>query len=226
MSIFKLGPKLLALAFMASGCATSTNNDPLESYNRKVFSINEKIDDTALKPIATAYRSHTPSFVRTGVGNFFGNIGDVWSSLNQFLQGQVSYGTNSFMRVAFNSTFGLLGVLDIASEARMQKRSADFGQTLGVWGVPSGPYVVLPVLGSSTLRDSAGTVVDLTIDPWYGVTPIDLRNTGSALRITQQRASLLDASSLVDDIALDKYSFLRDSYLQRRQYVIDNLRDK
>src|SRR5690606_12677805 len=135
-----------------------------------------------LKPVATAYQDVTPSFVQTGVSNFFGNIGDVWTMINNFLQGKVENGLNDFMRVAVNTTFGFGGVLDIASEAGIQKHKEDFGQTLGKWGVASGPYVVLPLFGPSTLRDTAALPADIYGDPWAYVDPVSVRNTGYVIR--------------------------------------------
>lgn len=152
----RLGAIALAAAVM-TGCASTSNNpnDPLEGFNRTMFSFNDTVDKVALKPAAQAYDAVVPSPVQRGVGNFFGNIGDLWSSVNQLLQGRIEQGVSTFMRVAINTTFGLGGVLDVATEARLPREKSDFGQTLGKWGVGSGPYVVLPFFGPSTLRDTA-----------------------------------------------------------------------
>ena len=213
---------LLSSALLLSGCATTSNNanDPFEGFNRAMFQFNDAVDRNALKPAATVYQEVLPSFVQTAIGNFFGNIGDVWTMVNNFLQGKVENGANDFMRVAVNTTLGFGGVLDIASEAGITKHKEDFGQTLGAWGVGSGPYVVLPLFGSSTLRDTAALPVDLAGDLWTYTTPIDVRNTGIVLRLVDQRAEVLDASNLLEDAALDRYTFVRSAYLQRRASMI------
>jgi len=206
----------LAVVFATSGCATTNPNDPFEPFNRTMFSLNDKLDQAALKPAAQAY-SHLPSFVQTGVTNFFGNLADVWTSINEFLQGKAADGVTDVMRVAVNTTFGIGGLIDIGSEAGMPKHSEDFGQTLGFWGVKPGPYVVLPLFGPSTLRDTVATPVDFLGDPWYYERPVRWRNTGTVVRIVNQRAALLNVSNLLEDAALDRYEFVRDAYLQRRE---------
>ncbi|MFC5472944.1 VacJ family lipoprotein [Paraherbaspirillum soli] len=215
--------RLAAVAMIAalSGCATTHNpQDPLEGYNRAMFSFNDTVDKVALKPVATAYRNWLPSFVQTGVHNFFGNLGDIWSSVNGFLQGNVADGTSDVMRVAVNTTFGLGGLLDVSSEAGLQKHNKDFGQTLGKWGVGSGPYLVLPLFGPSNIRDTAALPVDFRGDLWSYKYPVRWRNTGSVVRLIDKRANLLDASEMLEDAALDKYEFVRDAYTQRRQSQI------
>jgi phospholipid-binding lipoprotein MlaA len=206
----------LGVSLLLGGCATNNPKDPLEKFNRAVFTFNDKVDQVALKPAATAYKNATPSFVQTGVNNFFGNLSDLWSSVNQFAQLKGQDGLNDFMRFAVNSTLGLGGVLDIATPAGMRKHNEDLGQTLGYWGVPSGPYLMLPLLGPSTVRDTAALPGDFWGDPWTHVEPVSDRNIGSALRAVDQRASVLDASNLLEDAALDRYEFIRDGYLQRR----------
>lgn len=214
-----------AMIFALTGCASSGNpDDPLEGYNRSMFKINDTVDTVAFKPLAKGYQTVTPGFVQTGIGNFFSNLGDVWSATNQLLQGRGEAGFTSLTRVAFNTTFGLGGLLDIATEAHLPKQKSDFGQTLGVWGVGAGPYVVLPLLGSSTLRDVAGTPVDLYGDPWHYKYPVDVRNIGTVLRLVDRRAQLLDAGNLLEDASLDKYIFVRDAYLESRQGQIDAAR--
>lgn len=215
----------LAVVAVLSGCATtggaSNPQDPLEGFNRAMFTVNDKFDQIALKPVATAYKNWLPSFVQTGVNNFFGNLADVWSAANGYLQGNGVDGTTAVMRVAVNTTFGLGGLLDVSSAAGLQKKNKDFGQTLGVWGVGSGPYLVLPLFGPSNIRDAAALPVDFYGDIWTYKYPVRWRNTGSVVRLVDKRANLLDASTLLEDAALDKYEFVRDAYTQRRQSQID-----
>lgn len=218
---------MLIMAAALSGCATSNNpSDPLEGFNRAMFNFNDAVDKVALKPAAQAYQFALPDFVQTGIGNFFGNIGDLWSAVNQLLQGRVEAGVTSLMRVAVNTTFGLGGVLDVSTEARLLKQQSDFGQTLGKWGVDSGPYLVLPLLGPSTLRDTAALPADFYGNPWSYKKPARWRNVGAGIHIVDRRAQLLDAGNLLEDVALDKYDFVRDTYLQSRQARIDGLDEK
>lgn len=213
--------RTIALAAVAvaalSGCATNNPKDPLEPFNRTMFKFNDAIDQAALKPAATAYKRVAPSFVQTGVNNFFGNLADVWTGLNNLMQGKGEAGMSDLTRVTLNSTFGLLGLLDIASEAGLKKHNEDFGQTLGYWGVPSGPYLMLPILGASTVRDTSALPLDIAADPWGYKSPVNWRNVGTAVRIVDQRATILDASNLMEEAALDRYEFIRDGFLQRRQ---------
>jgi phospholipid-binding lipoprotein MlaA len=203
-------------SLLLSGCASTNPKDPFEKFNRAMFSFNDTVDRVALKPTATVYKNVTPSFVQTGVGNFFGNLSDLWSSLNNFAQLKGHDGLNDFTRFAVNSTFGLVGVLDVATPAGLRKHNEDLGQTLGYWGVPSGPYLMLPILGPSTVRDTAALPGDFWGDPWTHVNDIPWRNGGILLRAVDQRAAVLDASNLLEDAALDRYEFIRDGYLQRR----------
>lgn len=210
-----------AVAIMASvcimtGCATKNPNDPFENYNRVMFNVNEAFDHTAFKPLAMLYDTVMPDFAQTMVTNFFGNINDVWYAFNNLLQGEGDKGLTDVARVMVNSLFGLGGVIDVASNLNMPKYRADFGQTLGVWGMEAGPYVVLPLIGPSTLRDTIALPAEWYGDAWSYVDNVRLRNAGLVVRAVNYRAALLDASSLVDDAALDKYEFMRDAYLQRR----------
>lgn len=208
----------LAIAAGVSACATGTNpRDPLEGYNRAMFKFNDTVDQVALKPVATAYKKVTPSFVQTGVGNFFGNLADVWSAVNNLLQGKGEAGLQDVVRVSMNSTFGILGLIDIASQAGIPKHSEDFGQTLGWYGVQPGPYVMLPLLGPSTVRDTVALPLDITGDPWRYKDPVSVRNIGTVTRVVDKRAALLDATNLMEAAALDRYEFIRDGFLQARE---------
>lgn len=205
---------------LATGCATGPNAnpaDPLEPLNRQVFRFNNALDDAILKPAATVYVTVLPSPVRTGVNNFFGNLSDVWSFANSVAQLKLQDSAQTFMRVNVNTVFGLGGILDVATELGIDRHSEDFGQTLGRWGVPAGPYLVLPVLGPSTLRDTAALPVDIRGDLVDHVSDIPVRNSMYALRLVDIRASLLRVGQLLDDAALDRYTFTRDAFLQRRR---------
>lgn len=209
---------LLLLSVFLGGCAsTGDPRDPFESYNRAVFTFNDKVDEVAVKPAAEAYRATLPRFMQTGISNFFGNLGDVWTAANNYMQGKFEDGVNDTMRVAVNSTLGIFGVLDIATEAGLPKHSEDFGQTLGKWGVQSGPYFVLPLLGPSTVRDSLVTPLDLAADGWSYVSSQPWTAVGTVTRVVDLRSRALDASNLLEEAALDRYVFVRDAYLQRRE---------
>lgn len=217
---------VLAAAAAMAGCATTNPHDPFEQYNRVMFDFNDKVDQAVLKPTATAYSDFTPYPVQIAVGNFFENLNDVWTGANNLLQGKVEDGLNDFMRFAVNSTIGILGFIDIASPAGIPKHKQDFGTTLGVWGVPSGPYVVLPLMGPSTVRDTAALPADFQGDPWSYVDPARARYAGSALRLVDKRAAALDAFNLIEEAALDRYEFIRDAFLQRRQSKINQSKER
>ena len=225
---FRRGAALVLLigAALLGGCASGPNahpRDPLEPFNRGVSEFNEAVDGAVLKPVATAYRDVTPDLVRTGVSNFFGNLRDVWSALNATLQLKPRAAAENALRVGVNTAFGFGGLLDIASEMGIERTTLDFGQTLGRWGVPSGPYLVLPIFGPSTFRDAAGFGVESNGDLVSKVDHIPTRNSLYALRAVETRANLLRATTMLEGAALDKYSFTRDIYLQRRQSLIDDL---
>lgn len=200
----------------AAAGAGSHPADPWEAWNRKVFAFNDTVDEAILKPVATAYRDVVPRLVRTGIDNVLGNLGDVWSTANHFLQGKVETGLEMGMRVLTNTLFGLGGLLDPATEMRLVRRSEDFGQTLGRWGFGPGPYVVLPLLGPRTVRDTIGLVPDRYVD----ASRLPHTDAGSwavtALEIVTTRANLLATTQLLGEAALDRYSFVRDAYLARR----------
>lgn len=217
-----------ALLLLLGGCATGPQanpRDPLEPFNRGVYQFNEGLDRAVLKPVATAYQEVTPRPVRAGVDNFFNNLRDLWSSVNALLQARPREAAENFMRFNVNTFFGLAGVLDIATEMGIERTTLDMGHTLGRWGVPAGPYVVLPVLGPSSVRDTVGLVGDHRGDAVaQGVDHVPTRNSLTALRAVDDRAGLLRAGELLDEVALDKYSFTRDAYLQRRQSQVDEAR--
>jgi phospholipid-binding lipoprotein MlaA len=211
-----------ALLLMLGGCAGFNTNprDPLEPMNRRVMEFNEGVDSVALKPAATVYKAVLPPLARTGVSNFFGNLGDAWSFVNSALQFKFQNAAENFMRLNVNTFFGLGGILDIASELNIERHKEDFGQTLGRWGVPAGPYIVLPVFGPSTLRDTLALPFDRRADPAHYVHPWGHRYTFYTLRAIDTRSNLLRAGTVLDEAALDKYSFTRDAHLQRRRAEI------
>ena len=219
---WKLSAAMLVCAVL-HGCASAPNahpRDPWEPFNRQVSSFNESVDEAVTKPVATAYQSITPELVRTGVSNFFGNLSDVWSLVNNVLQLKPRESVETLLRVGVNTTIGLVGLIDVATELHLEKHREDFGQTLGYWGMPTGPYLVLPLLGPSTLRDAAVLPVDRQGNLVSGLDDVATRNSLTALGLVDLRASLLGAGRLLDDAALDKYTFTRDVYLQRRRGLV------
>lgn len=206
---------------LLTGCASSGNpKDPIEGFNRAMFAFNEGLDTAILKPVATGYEAVLPSPIRTGVTNFFGNIDDLFIGVNNLLQGKVPEAFSDLGRVVINTTIGLLGVLDVASEAGLEKHDEDFGQTFGRWGVGSGAYVVVPFFGPRTARDTVGLVLDVAVDPVANHEPARVRDAALVLRVVSDRANLLPADKVVEEAALDKYSYMRDAYLQRRRNLI------
>jgi phospholipid-binding lipoprotein MlaA len=204
------------------GCATvgPDARDPFEAANRSVYKFNQSVDEAVLKPVGEAYKKALPEIVQSGVRNVFSNLADVPIAVNDLLQGKPVEAANDGMRFAINTTIGGLGLLDWASEIGLEKRNEDFGQTLGRWGIADGPYLVWPLFGSSTVRDSAGGIVDLAIDPVGRHKPVDARNAMQVTRVAGKRADLLEASRMLEEIALDRYAFERDAYLQRRRSLI------
>jgi phospholipid-binding lipoprotein MlaA len=212
---------------LLAGCATTGQGgdmrdprDPWEGMNRGVYKFNDTFDDYIAKPVAGAYKDLLHVEIRSRVSNFFSNIQDIMIGANNVLQGKFQEGVEDWARFVFNSTIGLAGIHDVASDMGLEKHNEDFGQTFGRWGAESGPYLILPFLGSSTLRDGAGTVVDLYAAPLPHVRPIALRNSLYGLYFLNARSELLDASSILDQAALDRYTFQRDAYLQRRRSLI------
>ncbi|SNX28893.1 phospholipid-binding lipoprotein MlaA [Polynucleobacter meluiroseus] len=218
---------LLTCAVALFGCSSipagvaPSANDPWEPFNRSVFDFNEGLDAYVLKPVVSGYRFVLPEFVRDGIYNFFSNYNDIYTALNNLLQGKPSYAFNDLMRVVVNTTFGLGGLIDMATPGGLEKHKEDWGQTFGVWGIPSGPYVVLPFFGPSTVRDTFGTAADLETDYLFKYIPnVGLRNSLTGLRVVNARNTYYEAGDLLEGAAIDKYSFLRDAYLQRREYQI------
>jgi phospholipid-binding lipoprotein MlaA len=224
---------LVVAALAAGGCATTRapsdsggvfsalgQVDPLEPYNRAMFSINDALDKAVLKPIAIAYQKVVPETGRRMIGNVFSNIGDVWVSVNNLLQGRFGDSASDLGRFAVNSTVGIFGLFDVASDMGLEKHYEDLGLTLGRWGALPGPYIVLPLFGPSTLRDGIGFAVQYQTDPLQTLDSAGQRNNLSALRLIDTREGLLAAEKLLDAAALDRYLFVRDSYLQRRRYLV------
>ena len=206
-----------------TGCASGPNanpHDPLEPFNRGVYRFNDVVDRAVLKPVATAYHNVLPAPVRQGVGNFFGNLDDAWSIVNNALQLKGQAAADSMVRFGVNTFLGLGGVLDIATEMKIEKHTKDFGLTLGYWGVAPGPYLVLPLLGPSTLCDTAALPVDMQGDIVGTIDHVPTRNTLTVVRAVDNRSELLKVTTMLDEAALDKYTFTRDAYLQRRRSAI------
>jgi phospholipid-binding lipoprotein MlaA len=213
---------VLALVSLA-GCATTGEGDPrdpFEGWNRGVYKFNDKFDDYLARPVAETYEDWVPREVRDRVRNFFGNLADPFIGINNLLQGKVSEGFDDWARFILNTTVGLVGIHDVATDFGLEKHNEDFGQTFGRWGAGTGPYLVLPIFGSSNVRDGVGLAVDMVTDPLGEVRPIDLRNSAIATRAVQTRADLLGASRVLGEAALDRYVFQRDAYLQRRRSLV------
>ena len=216
---------VLVLAVLITGCASGPNanpKDPLEPMNRSISRFNDALDENVLKPVATGYQDVTPELVQKGIHNVFNNLSDIWSTVNNGLQLKGRDTAESLMRSVVNTVLGIYGIFDVATEIDLERHPEDFGQTLGAWGVPNGPYVVLPLFGPSTLRDTASMPVDTSADIVRNLDSVPTRNTAMTLRVVDKRASLLNATHLLSDAAIDKYSFTRDAYLQyRRNQIYD-----
>lgn len=213
---------IVLLPALLAGCATQATNpaDPWEPFNRGVYQFNETVDRFVVKPVAQGYTFILPQPVRNYVGNFFSNVNDVQIMVNNVLQGKFLNALDDFGRIAINTSIGIVGLLDIATEAGLRKNNEDFGQTLAVWGMPQGPFIMLPFFGPSTGRDAVGRVGDAVIDPLWYVNPESLSWQLWGLRVVDYRAQLLDASKVLDTAALDRYEFLRDAFLQQRRNLI------
>lgn len=213
----------ILLALMLTGCATQANKDPLEGINRGIYKFNDAADKAVIKPVAGAYKAVVPSPIRSGVNNFFSNLGTFVTAINDLLQFKFNKAMDDAGRFVINSTVGILGVIDVASMDNVPKNNEDFGQTLGYWGVGSGAYVMLPLLGPSTLRDTGGLAVDTwAFDPIGYIDEPAARNGLYVLKFVDKRAQYLPASDLLDEAALDPYVFMRDAYMQRRASQIED----
>ena len=218
---FHLAARRIALGGIAlslSACATTgPDYDPHESMNRGIYAFNEVVDEAAVKPAATLYEAVTPEFVSQAISNFFGNIRDIQSALNDMLQGKVPLALEGVLRVSVNSTLGIAGLIDVGTSMGLDRRVEDFGQTMGVWGMDSGPYLVLPFLGPSSVRDAVGTAAEFLTDPLLIYTRGRVEVGAIALRFVDDRARLLHTDLILGTAALDEYSYVREAYLQRRQ---------
>jgi len=212
---------ILLLSLGLFGCATNGDpRDPLEPINRGIYKFNDVVDRAVIKPVATGYKEAMPSPVRTAIGNFFSNLDDVLVLLNDLLQFKLERAASDFSRLAWNTTVGVAGLIDVATPMELPKHNEDFGQTLGYWGIGNGPYLVLPLLGPSTVRDTVGLAFDSHYDPLWRHTPVDERNSAVVLHTVDTRSRLFEAEKVLDEAALDRYIFLRDAYLQRRRGLI------
>jgi phospholipid-binding lipoprotein MlaA len=210
----------LACALLAGCAGTPSRVDPFEPWNRAMYSVHEVVDGNVIKPIAETYVKTTPQPVRTGVSNFFGNIDDLFTGINHVLQGKKERAGDDFGRVLLNSTFGILGIFDPASEMGITKDKTDFGITFGKWGAPQGPYIFVPLFGPTTVRDGSGWLVRIYAGPIGYIDNVPLRNWLYALGYLDTRAQLLSAESVLDAAALDKYRYLRNAYLRARRYQV------
>ncbi|HEY1997438.1 VacJ family lipoprotein [Paraburkholderia sp.] len=220
---------LALAATMLAGCTTvqtPTKGDPLEGLNRTVFTFNDKVDQYALKPVAKGYVWITPQPVRDSVTNFFSNIGDVYIAANNLLQLKITDGVEDIMRIVINTVFGVGGLFDVATLANLPKHDNDLGLTLGHYGVPSGPYLVLPLFGPSTVRDAVGSIGAYYVNPLSYIHPDGLSWALYGVNLINTRANLLNAGDVLEGAALDKYSFVRNAYLQRRNYLLSDGRGK
>ena len=214
---------IMMLLLLLFSCSTtgSSKNDPLEPMNRAIFQFNEVVDDNIFGPVAKTYKYITPDPVETGVSNFFSNIGEVSTIANDVFQFKFKQAGYDFLRFSINTSIGVLGIFDVATSVGLKKNNEDFGQTLGYWGIPQGPYLVLPFFGASTFRDAPGLYADMQISP---INQLDDEEelTLNALNAVSTRARLLRATKILDTAAKDKYIFIRESYLQKRESMVND----
>ncbi|WP_341237244.1 VacJ family lipoprotein [uncultured Limnobacter sp.] len=211
---------VLGLSTACTSMRAPSESDPLEGLNRSIDGFNQVVDKAVIKPLAQGYDKVTPPEIKTVIGNFFSNLDDVSVAFNNLLQGKPKAAGSDITRFALNTTIGIVGLADVATELGFQKNDEDFGQTLGVWGMGSGPYLVLPLLGPSTLRDAPARFVDAPLDPLYHYDDVRVRNSLLVVNVVNTRARLLPATDLVERIALDQYAFVRDAYLKRRASLV------
>ncbi|MEO8674130.1 MAG: VacJ family lipoprotein [Casimicrobiaceae bacterium] len=219
----KTMPRLIAataLALLAGCAATPSKVDPLEPMNRALYKVHDVLDTNIVKPVAEGYVSVVPKFMRTGFANVFNNIDDLFSAVNGLLQGKPDKAGNDLGRVLINTFFGMGGLIDIASDAGIERGNEDFGQTFAVWGFPRGPYLFIPLFGPTTARDGAGVIVRIAVGPVGYINDVALRNSIYGVGYVDIRSQVLDSGSIVDTAALDRYIFIRNAYLQRRRYQI------
>lgn len=224
----KFGIVLIIAVMILSGCASTQHieneRDPWQGFNRAMYGFNDGLDRAILKPAAQGYKAIAPEFVETGVRNFFENLDDVSVAVNNLLQGKVSNSFSDVGRVLVNSTIGVLGLFDVASSMGLTKHEEDFGQTLGAWGMDSGPYIVWPIFGPSTLRDTPSLVVDrVLLNPLTYVEIKTLERVAVvAVDTVSVRAELLSLEETVDEISTDRYTFIREAYLDRRDFLVND----
>ena len=211
--------KLLLVLLFSFPLFAKEINDPFEDLNRDIFVFNEKLDEKILKPTALVYRKVTPQFARTGVTNFFNNLEEIDTTINQVLQGEIKYAFNDAGRFVINTTIGLFGLIDVASKMGLERHQEDFGQTLGVWGISSGPYIMLPFLGPSNPRDLLSRPISSFLSGTFAMEDNDVKFTLVGIDALETRERLLDAETLIIG---DKYMFVKDAYVQSREYEIKN----
>ena len=218
--LFKVG--IVAALLVMTGCATTnqTAGDPLEGYNRAMYKFNDAVDTAVIKPVAKGYDAVVPDPISQGVSNFFSNLNDITVIINDLLQGKFYQAYKDTHRFVVNTTVGVGGIFDVASLSGLNKNNEDFGQTLGVWGADPGAYVVLPFFGPRNVRDTFGLIGDMFSDPVMYVEGDDARLAFVGTRVVDTRANLLKAEKVLDEAALDEYSYVRDAYMQRRQNLV------
>ncbi|MFV0371380.1 MAG: VacJ family lipoprotein [Azonexus sp.] len=215
-SLLALGGILLA----SLSVAAENPHDPYENFNRSMYAVNKTLDTYVTRPVAQAYDAAVPLPAKAGAGNFFGNVGEVWIGANSLLQGKPGDAGDSLARLLVNSTIGIFGLFDVASELGIERHNEDLGQTFAVWGAKESSYVFLPIIGPRTVRDTAGWAVEFFTDPLMGIKNYHTRYGAVALRFVDLRAGLLPADKIVEEAAIDEYAYVRDAYLQRRQNLI------
>jgi phospholipid-binding lipoprotein MlaA len=216
-----LGVLLAGAYALLAGCAAAPNkDDPLEPWNRAMYQVHEVVDGSVVKPLAKAYVAATPELIRTGISNFFGNLDDLFTGINNVLEGRSDQAGDDFGRVLLNSTFGMGGIFDLASMMGINKDKKDFGITFGKWGAPPGPYLFVPLFGPTTVRDGTGTLIRLFVGPVGYIPNVALRNSIYGVGYVDARAQALPAESVLDTAALDRYRFLRNAYLKARRYQV------